>query len=539
MKDVIGLVRVSTEQQAGENRGGIPAQKQAISEIAQRFDLNVVETVEIVDVSGSNVLESPEMQYLLQRITDPGIEGVVAKELSRLIRPQGFDHFRLFNEFVEHGIMVSLPSGSLDLSSDNGSLLGPIQSWVAGMERKQILARMNDAREALRRQGRNASGSSALPYGVGYERKTNRWFYTPEANSVRDLFNMFLKGEQNYEELSRRTALPRTTVRYILTNPIYAGWRVYDQRRDPTPGGLKKAAHGRQGERRKVKRRPEDIVRVEVLSPPLITMADFEAVQAVIERKRDRNWRSRAQRPSPYVYNGHLTCQDCGCSLYTHSSKEDYYVCKSKNTRERRRRKLRGLEPCSNRFMLRKKLEPMLDKLMAKLGTDRDFLTELLNRAETRLTVPAGRVVGDFDHARREQLRQKRERLIDMCGDGLITKEEFQRRSSALELELQRAEKKPAASAALQVEPLQSQLAAVLTPFAEWEFLGREDKRRLLRCLDPRFSIFKYRIQALELPFSMGRGGCNIGSHSKMATSRLRARRCRLPSRRALCWQPR
>jgi DNA invertase Pin-like site-specific DNA recombinase len=515
MKNVIELVRVSTEQQAGEDRGGIPAQRQSNLQTAERFGLHIVESIEIVDVSGSNVMATPEMQYLLGRLPDPGIHGVVAKEFSRLIRPDGFEHLQLFKAFLQHSIVFYLPSGPIDVASDDGSLMGMLQGWMAGRERKQILARMMDAKEALRRQGKHPSGASTLPYGVAYDRQVGKWSYTPEASKVREIFEKVLQGETNYQELSRQTGMARTNVRYLLTNPIYAGWRVYDTRRDPSPAGLKYGVNGRQGERRKIKRGQAEVVRLEVINPPLVSMVEFEAVQGIIERKRAHNWRTRS-KPSAYTYNGHLCCGECGEPLYTHTGKQEFYVCKSRHTRARQKRMQQNLPPCDNRYMLRSKLEPALDDLLAGLASDRTFLGKLLASAETRFQGSAAVVAGASGEAYRQRLQAKRDTLIDMCVNQLISKAEFQSRSAALEAEQRRAEKKPAKSA-VDVESLKDRLQSILKPFMEWQFLNREEKRRLLRGMDARFSVSKYRVKEVEFPLNEVVSGSDIASRSKTA----------------------
>ena len=74
-KKVIQLIRVSTEGQAGDDRAGIQAQRETNARTARTYGLEVVKTIEIVDVSGSDVLASPAMQHLLDQIKSPEIHG--------------------------------------------------------------------------------------------------------------------------------------------------------------------------------------------------------------------------------------------------------------------------------------------------------------------------------------------------------------------------------------------------------------------------------------------------------------------------------
>ena len=232
-KKVIELVRVSTEGQAAADRAGIPAQRAANQRTAAQYGLQIINTIEITDVSGTAVLRSPEMQKLLRLIESPDIHGVVAKEFSRLMRPENFADYDLLQHFIDTNTVLYLPDGPLDFASEAGKLLGGIRALIAGQERREMLRRLHDAKEAIRRAGKNAGGASVLPYGIGYS-KDRGWHHTPEIGKVKRAFEMFLGGETSYQRIGRELNVPRQNVRYVMENRVYTGWRVYDQRRDPS-----------------------------------------------------------------------------------------------------------------------------------------------------------------------------------------------------------------------------------------------------------------------------------------------------------------
>src|SRR5436309_13322352 len=88
MKKVIELIRVSTEDQAATERASIPAQRAVNRRTCAQYGLEIVRSIEIADVSGASVLSAPEMQQLIQAMQSPEIHGVVAREFSRLMRPE-------------------------------------------------------------------------------------------------------------------------------------------------------------------------------------------------------------------------------------------------------------------------------------------------------------------------------------------------------------------------------------------------------------------------------------------------------------------
>ena len=116
MKNALELIRVSTQNQASDNRAGIPAQRETNRRTANANGLTIVRTIEIVDVSGAAVLSSPEMQELLRLMESPDIHGVVTKEFSRLIRPEKFTDYVLLQQFIDTHTVLYLPDGPIDLA---------------------------------------------------------------------------------------------------------------------------------------------------------------------------------------------------------------------------------------------------------------------------------------------------------------------------------------------------------------------------------------------------------------------------------------
>jgi DNA invertase Pin-like site-specific DNA recombinase len=100
MKKVIELIRVSTAQQAAEDRASIPAQREMNRRTAAQYGLEIVRSIEISDVSGASVLKAPEIQELIDLMASPDIHGVVTREFSRLMRPENFGDYALLQEFV-------------------------------------------------------------------------------------------------------------------------------------------------------------------------------------------------------------------------------------------------------------------------------------------------------------------------------------------------------------------------------------------------------------------------------------------------------
>jgi DNA invertase Pin-like site-specific DNA recombinase len=322
MRRVIELLRVSTEAQAGTDRAGLPAQKAANLATAKAHGLTIVRTIAMADVSGAAVLRAPEMQELLKLIENPEIEGVVAKEFSRLMRPENYGDFAILQAFAETSTILYLPEGPMDFRNKTGRLMGTIRAAIAGLEISEIKERTWAAKESMRRAGKFPSADILLPFGVGYDRADEKWYYKPEAEKVAEVFRRFLAGQTNYDALSEFLGLSRGSVKNILMNPIFTGWRVIDQKRDVSVSSRTCRAGGRQGDRPKIDRSPEEVIRVKVIEDGLVSESDFRRVQCLIEQKASRNLRMRT-KVGHFTYNGFLWCAKCGDRLHTFRNQFD------------------------------------------------------------------------------------------------------------------------------------------------------------------------------------------------------------------------
>jgi hypothetical protein len=217
-----------------------------------------------------------------------------------------------------------------------------------------------------------------------------------------------------------------------------------------------------------------------------------------------------------YTYNGFLACADCENPLYTHSSKHDFYVCKTRNTRERRRRETEGLAPCGNRYMLRAKLESKIDCLLGEKLRERHFLGHALDAYKSQLEQYSNRRAIDQASiaARLAELKDKKVRVLDAFFEGLVDKFERDRKLTNIQCDVDSYERL-LLEAGLERPSTVADLEQVLEPFSEWEFLEREDKRALLAMICPEIKIFQYTVKSLVLRVSVLASGRNNASRSK------------------------
>jgi DNA invertase Pin-like site-specific DNA recombinase len=487
MKKVIELIRVSTEQQAATDRASIPAQRAVNRQTCAQQGLEIVRTIEFADVSGACVLLAPEIQELIRLMQSPEIDGVVAREFSRLIRPEKFDDFGLLQAFADSKTLLYLPEGPMDFNSKVGRFMGSIRAAMAGMERTEILERVWSAKEEKRKRGELAQSQIVLPFGVGYKQGLG-FYYKPEAERVREAFRLFLAGTQNYIKLAQLVGVTPRGMHVIMRNPIWTGWRVIDKKRDTSAAGRYPTVNGRQADRHKIMRAPEEVIRKQVILEPLISEADFQAVQRIMDRKQSKHWRCQGNIKHRFTYNGFLTCSSCGKIIHTAFARRDYYACKGRRTDH----------TCQTQYMGREKLEEVLDKLFAARLASPVFLGRCVEEVKKRSA--------HGDSARRIQqltteiksLRKKRERVIDSYVAAAIGAEDRDRRVKAIDHDIREAE-----DVLMRQDPTPSldtaKLIDAFAPLGEWEYWTRDQKRSVLSALVPDIRVADYEVESLGL----------------------------------------
>jgi DNA invertase Pin-like site-specific DNA recombinase len=506
VKKAIELIRVSTIQQAGDDRFSIPAQRTINRKTAAANGLTITKTIEISDVGGSDVLASPEIQELVRLIQDREIHGVIAREFSRLMRPENLGDFYLLQNFADSKTLLYLPDGAIDFSTKSGKMIGGIRALFAGYEKTEFLEKSQGAREEMRKLGKCPSSPLTWPTAVAYDKVTG-WKYLPEITKVRKCFELFLSGVSNWNEIERATGILKWNVRGILSNPIYNGWRVYDKKRDPARDARFAQVDGRQADRRKMSRTSEDVIRVKVIEDPIVSDAEFARVQEMLAAKLDRHLRAKTSGDSRFIYHGFLSCSACGKTEYTRSYTSqksglvsDYYVCSAKGSFiSNKRNPIPFADRCPSPYMRRDKLETHLDGIFATRLTDRGFLRELVEEFDAR-----GKSKGSEKKIARLQaqlakLEEKRQRILDGYFEGMISRDDRSFRLSTVDrdhaLVAGAIEDEVPTHPGLEVK----QLVELFRPLFTWKTLHPDSKRRILFSLVPEIRVENYVVAGMSL----------------------------------------
>lgn len=510
----IEFLRVSTEEQGADDRAGLPRQKEANATTIKKHGLSIVRTITVTDVSGTSVMHAPEIQELLGLIRSDEIKGIVIADLDRLMRLDDFRDLALFQHIRETDTLIFLPDQVIDLNTQSGFLLGGVQAIISGNELTQIKKRMLAAKEIKRRQGEHPNNLKSLPMGVSYDYLGRRYFYTDEVQKVQLLFKYFAQdGIINYRELERQTGIHHRTIFNLLRNEIYIGNRLYTEKRGP-----EKAVkpNGRQGDRKKVKRSPDEVIRVTVIEKPAVDEDLFWRAQEIITAK-NRSFHSIRSKPGQrFLYSGFLVCGVCGEKIYSTSGgcnhQKDYYYCRSKNYRWS---KIRADRKCPSHYLSKAEVETTVTSFISEQLTSMDYLKRIVQLSLSAAGLKDTQVEIDQLSKLIRDTKAKLSRVLDLYVDKVVSKDALDKKAQDLNRELaalcmrqKRLEDTQQLKDRIRSEDT---ISKIVTSLVEFPFWTASQKRSFLRSQLPKISIKRegvsgFTLNVCELGIQKGRG---------------------------------
>lgn len=366
----LAIVRVSTIEQAHEERFSIPHQRTHITEECRHRGFDLVHYCEFVQ-SGAKVLSdsSKERAEILRFIKEYDIRVVIVHELDRLARSM-LDTLLFVDELNKLGVnFISIHDG-FDTSTPQGQLQMHILAAFAEYFRKQLASKVMGGMVERAKEGKHLG---RRPFGYGFG-EAGYVIVEEEAHIVRMIYDMYLNQNLGLRAIADRLngmgiKSPRgipwshQTTQAILDNETYTGTFIWGD------------------------------IRVEECHSPIIDRAIWEKVQSRRRRKKELGGRAQS---SFYLLSGLLHCGVCGGATmvgrYAKKGKYRYryYTCNNYASR--------GTTICTNGYVRSDELEKtVLDDIreLAEIGTleieknlipsDIDILREELRLKEKEL----------------------------------------------------------------------------------------------------------------------------------------------------------
>lgn len=233
-KNAIGYIRVSTKQQAEEEKYGIDVQKQAILLYANNNGYNIVDW-KIDEISGTADNRPALNEIILgDNITNPPIEAVIVFKNDRLARDTKLYFYYLYT-LEKRNIKLLSTKEEFNEGSDMANIYRALLQFVAEQERKNIAIRTSKGRSIKAQCGGYSGGR--CPYG--YKVENGRLMINDDERPIVEYVfkrhnekTPMLTIADELTELGYRTRkgtrFQNSSVRSIIHNrPLYEGMYKY------------------------------------------------------------------------------------------------------------------------------------------------------------------------------------------------------------------------------------------------------------------------------------------------------------------------
>ena len=177
----------------------IKNQRTLLTEYVQKlgWKYQLIDTYIDQGFTGTN-FNRPDFQRMIKDIENGKINMVVTKDLSRL----GRDYIET-GEYIEKWFpgnnvrYVSVTDGIDTFEASNGNNdIAPFKSILNDMYSKDLSKKIRTALHTMQKQGKWVGGKTPLGYAKDLTDKNKLIIYEPEAQIVRNIFNMAFTGNQ-------------------------------------------------------------------------------------------------------------------------------------------------------------------------------------------------------------------------------------------------------------------------------------------------------------------------------------------------------
>jgi DNA invertase Pin-like site-specific DNA recombinase len=316
------------------------------------------------------------------------INMVIVKDLSRFGRDYIYTGYYLDVYFKKNNIrFISILDNIDSNTNDNNYDFIPFKSIINDMYSKDNSKKIRSALHIKQLSGKWVGACPPFGYMVDKSDKNHLVINKSEANIVKKIFSLYLNGNtlnmiSNYL-YNKKIMTPNiirninkkykycnygywstTTIKSILTNPLYTGDMVQN-RRSKINYKIKKIKNNEKGK----------WIIVPNTHDAIITKKDFNKIQEIINSKRKIIINGKK---NDYLLCGLINCYECGKRMILQKNKDYYYlVC---NTYKKNSK----LNICTSHCMNYYSIEKMIIEKIKSIISNHNY-TYIINKIEKNI----------------------------------------------------------------------------------------------------------------------------------------------------------
>ena len=388
-------------------------------------------------ISGTSTKKRDSFNRMIADAKAGCFDFIITKEISRFSRST-LDSIKYTQELLEHDVGVLFQNDNINTLDSDSEFRLVVMAGVAQDEVRKLSERLKFGFRQAVKNG-HVLGNDRL---WGYDKKNCiLTINEAEAPVIRRIFDLYANQQMGIRRISQTlydegytsrqgNAFNMLTIRHVLQNPKYKGW--YCANKSQTVDYRSK---------RKVFLDESEWVMYPDASIPAIVPEELWDRANALYRHRSEEQRQKANGASyhnRYPYSGKIVCEEHGTSYYRQvlkSQKGEKEVWQCRVYRDR------GRAACSAPQLRTDELDQVMAEIFSELAGDR---TAIINAVMTVLQAIPQEQDHQKDVRRLEEeltvLQTKKDRLLEMSIDGVITIEEFKHRNDSFNAQIQRCE---------------------------------------------------------------------------------------------------
>lgn len=385
-------------------------------------------------ISGTSTKKRDSFNRMIRDAKAGRFDFIITKEISRFSRST-LDSIKYTQELLEHDVGVLFQNDNINTLDSDSEFRLVVMAGVAQDEVRKLSERLKFGFRQAIKNG-HVLGNDRL---WGYDKKDCvLTINEAEAQIVRRIFDLYANQQMGVRRISQtlydegitsRKGGPFNvlTIRHILCNPKYKGW--YCANKSQTVDYRSK---------RKIFLDESEWVMYPDPSIPAIVSEELWDRANALYKRRSRQMKahqSRAEFHNRYPYSGKIVCEEHGTSFHRQvlksaKGKKEVWYC-----REYRNQ---GRAGCIAPQVRTSELNRVMASIFEELLLDRQAVIDAV--LETIRAVPGGRDYAQDIRRIEEDLSSiaaKKDRLLEMSIEGVITMAEFKQRNDGFNKQAQ------------------------------------------------------------------------------------------------------
>lgn len=435
-------------------------------------------------ISGTSTKKRDSFNRMIADAKAGLFDFIITKEISRFSRST-LDSIRYTQELLEHNVGVLFQNDNINTLDTDSEFRLVVMAGVAQDEVRKLSERLKFGFRQSIKNGR-VLGNDKL---WGYDKKDCRLTVNEkEAEAVRLIFDLYANRGFGIRRLSQAlfqegftsrngNRFNELTIRHILTNPKYKGWYCGNRTQSADYRTKKKI----------VLDESEWVTYPDPDIPPIVPEALWDRANALYKTRsaQMRAHQAGAGYHNRYAYSGKIICETHGATYHRqvlHSLNGGKEVWQCRVYRQQ------GRAGCSAPQLRTAELDRLMAEIFTELARDQNAIIDTV--VSLIQTAPAGHAYARGAERYRtetELLNAKKDRLLEMNIEGVITTDEFKERNDSFNRQIQaigqklkalRQEEKKSEITAKSLHPIRAAL------FRELRFADGIDSELVTALLD-------------------------------------------------------